>query len=145
MVTVLTLPSWCTSASADQIDEGRTYFMRYCASCHGVEANGKGFVARALTRRPPDLRHLGRHLRDRLLGERIARYIDGREVVPAHGEREMPVWGERFEDPSAKGAAREGQVSERINAIVAYVLAIQEPAPPRPRKSDSAPQDRPRQ
>ena len=136
MVTMLTLVDVCISASAEQSDEGHTYFMRYCASCHGVEADGKGFVARALRQRPPDLKHLGRRTRDPLLGERIARYIDGREVVPAHGEREMPVWGERFEDPSVKGAEREGQVSERINAIVAYLLSIQEPAPPRPRKPD---------
>ena len=136
MVTMLILINAGTSVLADQADEGRAYFMRYCASCHGVEADGKGYVARALTRRPPDLRHLGRHTRDPLLGERIARYIDGREVVPAHGEREMPVWGERFEDLSAKGTEREGQVRERINAIVAYLLSIQEQAPQRHRKSD---------
>ena len=41
MVTMLALLNVCTSASADQADEGRTYFMRYCASCHGVEADGK--------------------------------------------------------------------------------------------------------
>ena len=136
MVTILTLVEVCTAASADQSDEGRTYFMRYCASCHGVEADGKGFVARALTQRPADLKHLGRHTRDPLLGERIAQYIDGRKVVPAHGEREMPVWGERLQDPSIKDAEREGLVSKRINAIVAYLLSIQEPAPPRPRKPD---------
>jgi mono/diheme cytochrome c family protein len=136
MLTMLMLVNVCTSALADQADEGRTYFMRYCASCHGVEADGKGFVARALTRQPPELRHLGRHTHDRLLGERIAQYIDGREVVPAHGGREMPVWGERFEDLSAKGAAREGPVRERINAIVAYLLSIQEQAPRRHHKSN---------
>ena len=134
IVVILMLAHACTSALADQTDEGRTYFMRYCASCHGVEADGKGFVARALAQRPPDLKHLGRHTRDPLLGERIARHIDGREVVPAHGEREMPVWGERFQDP-AKGAEREGQASERINAIVAYLLSIQQEEPARTRKS----------
>jgi mono/diheme cytochrome c family protein len=136
IVTILMLVNVCTSALADQSAEGRTYFMRYCASCHGVEADGKGFVARALARRPPDLRHLGRNTRDPLLGERIARYIDGREVVPAHGERAMPVWGERFEDLPAMGAERDGQVRERINAIVAYLLSIQKQAPQRQRKSD---------
>ena len=134
IVITLVLASVCTSASADQVDEGRTYFMRYCASCHGVEADGKGFVARALTQRPPDLKHLGTHMRDPLLGERIARYIDGREVVPAHGDREMPVWGEQFQD-AAKGTERDEQASERINAIVAYLLAIQQEEPARTRKS----------
>jgi len=135
ILTLLMLLHPCTAAWADQADEGRVSFMRYCASCHGTDADGKGFVARSLARRPPDLRHLQRRTPDPLLGERIARYIDGREVVAAHGEREMPVWGERFEDPSAKGTEREGQIRERINALVAYLLSIQEKPPKRPRTS----------
>jgi len=47
-----------TSAFADDIADGRTFFLRYCASCHGVEAEGHGFVVRALAHPPSDLRHL---------------------------------------------------------------------------------------
>ena len=114
-----------TRASADQAMEGRTYFMRYCASCHGMEADGHGFVARALAHPPSDLRHLGDRYGTPLPADRLARFIDGREAVTAHGEREMPVWGERFDDIKAKGAAREKVVRERIAAIVAYLILIQ--------------------
>ena len=122
-------------AGADEIAEGRTYFMRYCASCHGVEGDGHGFVGPALAHPPSDLRHLGERnevtlhgdLRERhdVLAERIARFIDGREMLTAHGTREMPVWGERFDDVQAGGAPRERLVRERINTMVAYLFSIQ--------------------
>ena len=124
-----------TSAFADDIADGRTLFLRYCASCHGVEGDGRGFVARALAHPPSDLRHLGERndvtlqgdVRERhdVLGERIARFIDGREMVTAHGTREMPVWGERFDADQAEGAAREKAVRERVNALAVYLLSIQ--------------------
>jgi len=112
-------------ASADQAMEGRTYFMRYCASCHGIEADGHGFVARALAHPPSDLRHLGDRYGTPLPSDRVARFIDGREAVTAHGEREMPVWGERFDDITADGVTREKVMHERLAAIVAYLVLIQ--------------------
>jgi len=140
VLTVVTLAATSPCVRADEIADGRTYFLRYCASCHGVEADGSGFVARALVHPPSDLRHLSERnavtlqgdVRERhdVLAERIARFIDGREIVTAHGTREMPVWGERFDDVHAEGAAREKAVRERINAMVAYLLSVQAKAQP---------------
>jgi len=53
-----------------------------------------------------------------LPADRIARWVDGREDVGAHGTREMPVWGERFRVP-------EGDLDPRIRAIVIYRDSIQ--------------------
>lgn len=114
-----------TPTLADEIAAGRTHFMHYCASCHGRDADGRGFVAPALAHPPADLRHLGAGNDTSLLADRLVRVIDGRKVVTAHGEREMPVWGERFADIAAEGAQREKLVRDRINAIVAYLLSIQ--------------------
>lgn len=118
-----------TGAFADEIKEGRTSFMRHCASCHGVEADGHGFVAPALAQPPNDLRHLGQGNDTSILADRLVRVIDGRKTVIAHGERDMPVWGERFEDIQVEGAPREQAVRARINAIVAYLISIQAKAP----------------
>lgn len=116
---------------ADEIGEGRRQFLRYCASCHGTAADGRGFVAPALAHPPGDLRRLGDGVDTALLADRLVRVIDGRKVVTAHGEREMPVWGEQFADiKSAEGAPREEAVHDRINAIVAYLLSIQAKAQP---------------
>jgi mono/diheme cytochrome c family protein len=115
-----------TVTFADEITEGRTSFNRYCASCHGTKADGNGFVARALVHPPSDLLHLGEGKDTSLLADLLVRVIDGRKLVTAHGERGMPVWGERFEDiKAAEGAPREKAVRDRINAIVAYIFSIQ--------------------
>jgi mono/diheme cytochrome c family protein len=111
---------------ADEIGEGGRAFKRYCAACHGIRADGHGFVARALIHPPTDLVHLSEGNDTSLLAERLTRAIDGRKLVTAHGERDMPVWGDRFEDiQAAEGAPREKAVRDRINAIVAYILSIQ--------------------
>ena len=98
--------------------EGRVLFTRYCSSCHGLGADGHGPVAPVLARPPTDLRHLGERYGRPLPADRIARYVDGREDVAAHGAREMPVWGERFRAP-------EGGLDPRIRAIVAYLDSVQ--------------------
>lgn len=119
------------AAFADEVADGRTYFLRYCASCHGVQADGHGYVAPALAHPPGDLRRLGEGNDTSIFADRLVRGIDGRKVVTAHGEREMPVWGERFDDiKRPEGAARETAVHDRINAIVAYLLSIQLRAQP---------------
>jgi mono/diheme cytochrome c family protein len=99
--------------------EGRVLYGRYCASCHGVAADGRGPVASVLTRSPTDLRRLGDRDRGPLDAARVARWIDGREEIAAHGTREMPVWGDRFHAP-------EHGIDPRIRAIVAYLETLQE-------------------
>jgi mono/diheme cytochrome c family protein len=98
--------------------EGRVLYMRYCGSCHGVDADGHGPVASVLSRSPADLRSLGERFGRPLDAARVARWVDGREDVAAHGSREMPVWGERFHAP-------EGGIDPRIRAIVTYLDGIQ--------------------
>ena len=108
--------------------------------CPWVEGEGHGYVAPALAHPPRDLRHLAERndvtlqgdVRERhdVLAERIARFIDGREIVTAHGTREMPVWGERFDAAHAEGAAREEAVRQRINALVVYLLSIETKSQP---------------
>ena len=105
-------------APSTDVGEGRVLYTRYCASCHGLDADGRGPVAPVLRRPPSDLRRLGSRYGMPLPADRIARYVDGREDVAAHGTREMPVWGERFRAP-------EQAVDPRIRTIVAYLDSIQ--------------------
>jgi len=98
--------------------DGHVLYSRYCSSCHGVDADGHGPVASVLTRSPTDLRHLGERYGRPLATDRIARRVDGRDEVAAHGSREMPVWGERFRAP-------EGSIDPRIRAIVDYLDSVQ--------------------
>jgi mono/diheme cytochrome c family protein len=111
-----------------EVTEGRVLYGRYCASCHGLAADGRGPVAPALSRSPSDLRRLAERYGTPLPADRIARFIDGREDVAAHGAREMPVWGERFRAPEPEQGGGKPAIDPRIVTIVAYLASIQAPA-----------------
>jgi mono/diheme cytochrome c family protein len=120
------------SATGQQsIARGRQYYLHYCASCHGVDADGRGPMAHVLKTAPPDLRYLGERYGVPLPSGTIARFIDGRQYVAAHGPRDMPVWGRRFYDIWTAKQSREGDLEVQIREIVEYLNAIQvEPMPP---------------
>ena len=46
--------------------------------------------------------------------------------VPAHGTREMPVWGRILGEKIAEGTSEEEVARGRIDALVAYLISIQE-------------------
>lgn len=105
------------AASVDEplLESGAGLYMQYCASCHGVTAQGDGPAAPALLTPPSDLTRLEERHGQPLPMERLAAWIDGRNAVPAHGSREMPVWGERLyagdrPDSPARDAARSGTI-----------------------------------
>jgi mono/diheme cytochrome c family protein len=113
------------AAPLEPAERGRREYVRYCASCHGVDADGTGPVAPALLSRPPDLRRLSGRYGTPLDKGRLGAVIDGRESIVAHGEREMPVWGERFDALPPDEDSRERTIAERLAALLAYLQSIQ--------------------
>lgn len=112
-------------AAGNDVRDGKNYFLRYCASCHGLNAAGDGPVAKALLRPPANLRLLGDKYGMPLPAVRLARTIDGRDEISAHGTREMPVWGEKLYEA---GEAKRGElgISEIIGKIIAYLNTVQD-------------------
>jgi mono/diheme cytochrome c family protein len=110
----------------ETVARGRDCYLRYCAPCHGKDADGRGPVAPVLKASPPDLRYLGERYGMPLPTGTIARFIDGRQDVAAHGPRDMPVWGRRFYDIWATRKSGEGDLQTQIRDIVQYLNAIQE-------------------
>lgn len=104
-------------------DAGAQLFRTYCASCHGVSGRGGGPVTGQLRKTPPDLTKYTARNGGIFPGERVRQIIDGRGV-PAHGDREMPVWGDAFQ--STHGGLTPEAARDRIDAIVRYLEAIQE-------------------
>jgi mono/diheme cytochrome c family protein len=104
---------------------GAALFRTYCASCHGTDARGAGPMADQLRRMAPSLTSFAVRNGGVFPSERLKRIIDGRDV-PAHGNSEMPVWGDAFR------RTREGlsgdAATARIEAIVRYLETIQERA-----------------
>lgn len=111
--------------------KGRITYRRYCASCHGADADGKGNVAQFLTVAPPDLRTFLERYDGEFPMELIYESIDGRKVVRTHGTRDMPIWGEVFQSPLVEAAAVEETSEERadrkIRELVFYLETLQKP------------------
>ncbi len=84
-------------------------------------------VAAALTKKPADLTVLAKNNAGTFPEEKVTSYINGNEMVAAHGTREMPVWGMEFSKGVIGGPGKSvGQVNARIQMLVDYIKSIQE-------------------
>ena len=118
------------SAGQDEIDQvladmGSEHYQRYCASCHGVEGKGDGPAAAALKVPPKDLTRIAARRGGKFPDGEIARFVDGRFEVDAHGSRSMPVWGESFGAAIPDAGVSEEVVRGRILVLVEYLKSIQ--------------------
>jgi mono/diheme cytochrome c family protein len=102
---------------------GAQAYRIYCASCHGIAAEGNGPMAPSLTRQPADLTRISERY-GAFPDDRVAATIDGRAEVLSHGPSSMPVWGLSFQD-AGKDRDQEREVQERIRDLVAYLKSIQ--------------------
>ena len=128
------------AAQAQDVDVGKSEFQSSCASCHGADGKGNGPLREQLKVPPPDLTILARNNNGEFPAAALYQTIDGSKAVPAHGNREMPIWGERFNpiislphsvDPSYWKLAGPDQspevvVRKRISAVVDYLGRIQQ-------------------
>ena len=94
-------------------------FQSYCAVCHGKEGKGNGPAASALTKAPADLTRIAARNGGTFPDVRVKRYIEGLDEVPAHGTRDMPMWGELFRSLSRDTA----QI--RVQALSDYLKSMQ--------------------
>ena len=89
-------------AQAQDTATGRRIFEAHCASCHGVSAEGDGWLAKYLGRRPMDLGLLSDRYGGTFPEELVRTTIDGRREIALHGPRDMPVWGDVFKHEYGK-------------------------------------------
>ena len=82
-------------------------------------------VAKSLATPPANLRKLGDKYGMPLPAHRIAEFIDGRDTARAHGNHEMPVWGEKLYE-MGQGERGEYGIGEVIGKIIAYLDTIQD-------------------
>jgi len=109
------------------VEVGRKEFATYCASCHGADARGAGPAAVALRTAPADLTKIAARRGGEFPADEISAWIDGRLAPPAHGTREMPVWGYRFAEGLPPGELTQDLVRGRILTVVEYLRSIQAP------------------
>jgi mono/diheme cytochrome c family protein len=118
------------SLADDLTRSGEADFNMYCADCHGEDGRGNGPRAFVLTVPPPDLTRLAERHGGTFPREQVSALIDGRASISGHGSREMPVWGKWFKIEAEEGLGGaegdEGSIRKRINALVDYLITIQE-------------------
>jgi mono/diheme cytochrome c family protein len=108
------------------VEVGAELFVTYCASCHGVDALGDGPVAPALRAPLPDLTRIAERSGGVFPESSIAMKIDGRFDLPAHGSREMPVWGARLADEMPGFATGDEVARGRVASLVEYLRSLQQ-------------------
>jgi mono/diheme cytochrome c family protein len=106
---------------------GAPLFQRHCASCHGTGGRGDGPAAESLRSRPADLTAIAKRRGGAFPAGEVAQFIDGRFSVPAHGSREMPVWGERFGADVPEAGLGESIARGNIASLLEYLKSIQQP------------------
>ena len=111
-------------------DFGKRVYINRCAVCHGVSGKGDGPLAPELKAHVADLTQIQKNSGGVFPFDRLYRVVDGREVVAAHGPREMPVWGNENEVDLTTGFRvnpkdLESYVRGRIIALIGYIYTLQ--------------------
>lgn len=117
-----------STAAAQQMSNGQQEYLNSCAVCHGVDGRGDGPMADVLRKRPANLTTLTRRNGGEFPYWRVYATIDGRGLVPEHGERDMPIWGNQFlpDDVKKYGPyGGEAVTTERIQNLAGYVKTLQ--------------------
>jgi hypothetical protein len=126
VVAALLLAPTVTACERPQAFSGAELYAAHCASCHGRYGEGDGPATADLTHALVDLRYLAARSGGEFPRERVRAVVDGREVVSAHGDRLMPVWGDAFVAlDDAPGDAR-ARATARLDALVDYLAGIQQ-------------------
>lgn len=112
---------------AEDMTYGEAEFLNSCAVCHGLSAKGDGPMAEELVTPPADLTRLSERNGGQFPYSRVFSMIDGRYVVPAHGNREMPVWGQAFVEEDNENFGKDGELvtAQRIHELTQYIQSLQ--------------------
>lgn len=117
-------------ANAEEELIGSNEFLVSCVSCHGIGAKGDGNLAQFLTVKPTDLTMLAKKTGGGVYPFlKVFQVIDGRTVVSGHGDRAMPVWGDRYKTETKKKYGpfgSEAATRARVLELVYYLQSIQQ-------------------
>jgi len=116
-----------STASAQDVAQGRDVFQNHCATCHGTGARGDGPMADVLSVVPTDLTTLAASNGGEFPTARVVRRVDGQREVLAHGGP-MPLWGMILDGPSAMIVAPDGAeivAPEAIVDVAAWLATVQ--------------------
>ena len=102
---------------------GHEMYITYCAACHGTDGKGGGPAASALKVPPPNLTLLSKSNGGKFPSDKVSAILGGTADLPAHGSKEMPVWGHLFWSVSHGSS---GEVQLRMRNLTKYIESLQE-------------------
>ena len=112
-----------TISSERNTVEGAKIFQYHCAVCHGTDGRGHGPDSVVLKHQVPDVTLISQRSGGKFPHQRVKGIIEGNESgLPAHGDREMPIWGPIFHE--VESDQDWGEV--RLDAITKYMASIQQ-------------------
>lgn len=117
----------CPTLQAEEpltLASGADLYAQLCASCHGPSGHGDGPVAGTLKTPPPDLTRIEARRGD-FPDIDLFDMIDGRAVIPAHGSREMPVWGYELEARTPDDVPGRAAAQEMLERLVEHLRSLQ--------------------
>jgi mono/diheme cytochrome c family protein len=101
---------------------GKEMYTSYCAVCHGTDGKGGGPAASALKVPPTDLTVLSKNNGGKYPALKVTAAIRGEGSLPAHGSKDMPVWGSLFFNLSG---GHQGEVQQRVTNLTKYIETLQ--------------------
>ena len=112
---------------------GEQEYLSHCAVCHGRSATGNGPMVDFLKQAPSDLTQIRKRSGGRFPVQKVYDSIVDIGGVRAHGQRDMPIWGERYNrrliEQEGEFGASTGDISRtqaRVLQLVFYLATIQE-------------------
>ena len=128
LLVLLLTPFTAASHDREIIAAGKREFRHSCVLCHGLTGRGESVMntMNLLTTKPPDIRKLKNHNHGTFPFWQTYRVIDGRQEIMAHGNRDMPIWGDVFIRQEDGGIADDARAVGRILQLLYYLESIQE-------------------
>ena len=124
LVVMLAVAAGTMKGRAEETPQKATY-LKYCSACHGAEGKGDGVVAQLMRPKPTDLTQIAKQHGGEFPTLRVMQLIDGRETVRAHGDSDMPVWGELLESPVGGVVGAEPSTRSIVMQITDHLRSIQ--------------------
>ena len=109
---------------------GAEIYKDSCVVCHGEAGAGDGMVGVLFAQPPADLRLLSRNNNGVFPAAQVIEAIYSRRPIQAHGQTEMPIWGDFFmsqalESPTIDPKDATMITQGRVLSVVSFLESLQ--------------------